>query len=194
MDGWSNNEKHLSDPVRIYDDILLSTFWVLTIRKHTNMNASIYITDLCPWDGEFLYSSFCLLHILLANVLFHTYLQSCFITFPLITSFIHPITELPQIYTTSAQTHQDEVRFIIFFPLLPLLPCCLREPASSQAVWAGDLVGNGGHSAEVPRRITLCLNSLACHHKKDAYGWLPFFPAYAYGCLSLRRIFFLSHL
>lgn len=41
--------------------------------------------------------------------------------------------------TTSAQTHQDEVRFLFFFPLLPLLPCCLRlrEPASSQAVWAG---------------------------------------------------------
>lgn len=51
--------------------------------------------------------------------------------------------------TKSAQTHQDGFSFIFFFSTVhPLLPCCLRlrEPVSSQAVWAGDPVGNGGHS------------------------------------------------
>ena len=131
--------------------MLLSTFWVLTVRKHTNMNASIYITDLCPWAGKFLYSSFRLLDILLANILFHIYLQSCFLHNISLDHLFHT----PHYWVTpnlheikSAQTHQDEVTFIIFFPVLPLLPCCLRlrEPVFSQPVWAGDPAGNGGHS------------------------------------------------
>lgn len=163
--------------------MLLSTFWVLTVRKHTNMNASIYITDLCPWAGKFLYFSFCLLHILLANILFHTYLQNCFLHNISLDHRFHTPHHCvaPNLHKTkSAQTHQDEVSFIIFFfrssPSSSLLlkvkrtsfqPRCVgRRPGRE---WRPFL------SAGVPRRIALCLNSPACHHKKDAYGWLPFF-------------------
>lgn len=135
-----------------------------------------------PQAGKFLYSSFCLLHVLLANILFHICLQRCFLhRFSPDHLFHIPGYWVAQNLhkTKSAQTCQDKVMFIVFFPgssSPPLLfkvkrtsfqPGCVgRRPGREQRPFL---------SAEVPARITLCLNSPACHHKKDAYGWLPFF-------------------
>lgn len=146
--------------------MLLSTFRLLTGRKRTNMNASIYIMAFASelinfFTPPFAFYTFCL----------QTFYSLCTckvassIIFPLITSFIHPITELHQIYSKQS---------------LPKLTSCLRTSTSFQPgcvdrrhtrEWRPFL------SAEVPRRITLCLNSPACHDKKDEYRWLSFFHA-----------------
>lgn len=139
-----NNEKHLSDLVRIYDDMLLSTFWVLTVRKRINMYASIHITDLRPWTSEFLYFSLQMFYFT------STCKIASSIIFPLIMSFIYHVTELPQICMKQNVLKVTRIKLIlhIFSTVLPLLPGLLRfrEPVASQGVWAEDPIGNGEHS------------------------------------------------
>lgn len=154
--------------------MLLSTFWGLTVRKHINMHASIHITQLCPWASKFLYFSF---H--LTNVLFHIYLQSCFLHSISLDHLFHT----PH-YWVAPNLHETEcaqrIKLTLYFfshssSFSPRLfkvqrtsfqsGCVARRPCRE---WRPFL------SVEVPRRITLCLNSPACHHKKEAYGWLPF--------------------
>lgn len=169
VEGWLNNEKHLSDLVRIYDDMLLSTFWGLTVRKHINMYVSIHITDLCPWASEFLYFSLQMFYST------STCKIASSIIFPLIMSFIYHITELPQICMKQNVLKVTRIKLILhIFSTVPprsfkvqrtsCQPGCVgRRPYRE---WRTFL------SVEVPRRITLCLNSPACHDKKEAYGWL----------------------
>lgn len=171
--------------------MLLSTFWDLTVGKHTNMIASVYITDLWPWDGKFIYSFFAC-DVFWLQVFYSRSPDrvSSSIEFLLITSFIHPITELFQIYMKHNVPKLTRMKPDFFSPAIPLLFCCLRlgEPVSNQAVWAGDPVGNEGHFflQKCLERIMLCLNRLTCHHKKDAYGWLLLF----YTALALGEYFF----
>lgn len=110
------------------------------------------------------------------------------ITFPLITSFIHAITELPQIYTKQNLPKLTRMKLGLwfFFPSFSSSPLLFKVKRTSfQPGCVGRRPGREWRpflSAEVPMRITLHLKSPAGHHKKDAYGWLPFFhTALAYG-------------
>lgn len=130
------------------------------------MNASIYITTFASELANFFIPPFAF-YIFGLQILYS--LSTCkvasSIIFPLITSFIRPITELHQIYSKQN---------------VPKLTSCQRTRTSFQPgsvdrrparEWRPFL------SAEVPRRITLCLNSPACRDKKDEYGCLSFFHA-----------------
>lgn len=96
----------------------------------------------------------------------------------LITSFIHPITEVPQIYMKQNVPKLTRMKSD-FSSVISLLPCCLRlgQPVSNQPS-VGRRPGRKWRPflfAEVPGRIMLCLNRPSCRHKKDAYGWLLLF-------------------
>ena len=152
--------------------------------KKTYKHECIYLSTsltFCPELENFFIPPFTF-YIFRLQVLYST--TTCkvasFITFPLITNFIHHITEYPQFYMKQEVPILTRMKSILyFFPSYSSSPWLFKAKRTSfQPGCVGRRSSNEWrpyHAAEVSRRITLCLNSPARHHKQDAYGWLTFF-------------------
>lgn len=166
--------------------MLLNTFWSLTVGEHTNMNASVYITDLCPWAGKFI-SSFFVCDIFWLQIFYSISPNkvSSSIEFLLITSFIHPITELPQIYVKQNVPKLTRMKPELFLRSYSSPPLLLQIRRTGFQLSSVDR-----RPGRKQRPFLFCrsawehhaLFKLSCHHKKDAFVWLLlFYTVLAYG-------------